>query len=272
MPVRDYSGNAKSTTLVGTISATATSILLADAVGYPTGTTGPFVITVDAGAAAEEKVLCASRTGNTITVATGGRGWDGTTASDHDNGASIRHTFSATDAREANAHVNQTTDMPHGGAYLTPADASAAYAPRLARGVKARQTVAQSIAHATETALQLATEDFDTNAFHDNATNNTRLTIPAGMGGLYALSGAVSYAANATGTRQARWRVNGTALINGGVNLVPASPSGLTIVQSTVFVRLAAGDFVELYGIQDSGAALNTEPAFTDASLLMIGA
>jgi hypothetical protein len=127
MPVREYSGNAKSTTLVGTISATATSILLADAVGYPTGTTGPFVITVDAGAAAEEKVLCASRTGNTITVATGGRGWDGTTASDHDNGASIRHTYSATDAREANAHVNQTTDMPHGGAYLTPADAGAAY-------------------------------------------------------------------------------------------------------------------------------------------------
>jgi hypothetical protein len=125
--LRDYSGNAKSTTLVGTISATATSILLADAVGYPTGTTGPFVITVDAGAAAEEKVLCASRTGNTITVATGGRGWDGTTASDHDNGASIRHTYSATDAREANAHVNQTTGTPHGGAYLTPADANAAY-------------------------------------------------------------------------------------------------------------------------------------------------
>jgi hypothetical protein len=114
MALRSYSGNARITTLAGAISAAATSINVADATGYPTGTVGPFVVTLDAGLANEEKVLCVSRTGNTLTVSTGGRGWDDTAAADHDNGAAVAHTFSATDAREANAHVNDTTGDPHG--------------------------------------------------------------------------------------------------------------------------------------------------------------
>lgn len=110
-PLRDYSGTAKPTTLNGAISAAATSITVADGTGYPTGAAGPFVVTIDAGLAAEEKVLCASRTGNTLSVTS--RGWDGTTASDHNNAASVAHTYSATDAREANTHVNATTGNPH---------------------------------------------------------------------------------------------------------------------------------------------------------------
>lgn len=109
MAVRSYSGNAKTSAVSGTIAAAVTSIELADATGYPTGNDGPFVIAIDVGLANEEKVLVATRTGNTLTVASGGRGWDGTTAADHAAGAAVMHTFSATDAREANAHINATT-------------------------------------------------------------------------------------------------------------------------------------------------------------------
>lgn len=111
MALREYSGNARTTTLAGGITDAATSIAVADGTGYPTGTTGPFVITIGAGTAAEEKVLVATRAGNTLTVSS--RGWDGTTASAHDNATAVMHTFSATDAREANQHVNDTTGDPH---------------------------------------------------------------------------------------------------------------------------------------------------------------
>lgn len=111
MPRRSYSGNAKATTLSGAISAAATSIAVVDGTGYPTGAAGPFVVTIAAGTAAEEKVLCSTRTGNTLAVQA--RGWDGTTASDHDNAVSLAHTYSATDADEANAHANDTTGNPH---------------------------------------------------------------------------------------------------------------------------------------------------------------
>lgn len=113
MAVRSYSGNAKTSAVSGTIAAAVTSIELADATGYPTGNDGPFVIAIDVGLANEEKVLVATRTGNTLTVASGGRGWDGTTAADHAAGAAVMHTFSATDAREANGHINDTTGNPH---------------------------------------------------------------------------------------------------------------------------------------------------------------
>jgi len=127
MPLREYSGNAKPTSLGGAVSAAATALSVADGAGYPTGVAGPFVVTIDTGLASEEKVLCVSRTGNTLTVAAGGRGFDSTAASDHGNGATVFHTYSATDAREANAHVNDTTGDPH-PQYVTPAEGAILYA------------------------------------------------------------------------------------------------------------------------------------------------
>jgi hypothetical protein len=43
----------------------------------------------------------------------------------------------------------------------------------------------QTITNATLTAINFNSERFDTDAFHDNSTNNTRLTIPSGKGGKY---------------------------------------------------------------------------------------
>jgi hypothetical protein len=58
----------------------------------------------------EEKILCASRTGNVLTVydtgLVNGRGADQTTVTPHLVGAELEHIFTATDADEANDHVN----------------------------------------------------------------------------------------------------------------------------------------------------------------------
>lgn len=123
MPVRSYAGAAKRTTLAGDITATSTNIGVVDATGYPTGVDGPFAIALALGNAAEEKILIASRSGGTLTVATGGRGYDGTTAAEHRTGVSVDHVLTAVDVREANAHVNDAA--AHGG--ISAADANAAY-------------------------------------------------------------------------------------------------------------------------------------------------
>jgi len=96
----EHAGAAAATTLSSSITNAATTINVTSATGWPTGSVGPFVTTLDAGTASEEKVLALSRTGTVLTVST--RGYDGTTAVSHASGAAIFHSFSATEADEAN--------------------------------------------------------------------------------------------------------------------------------------------------------------------------
>ena len=122
---RSYAGGAKPAKLtVGLGGSTADlTITCDDLTGYPTGSAGPFYIVIDRGLAAEEKILCSSRTGNTISVydvgLTNGRGSDGTSVIAHSANATVEHVFTAVDADEANAHVNTTSGTVHG---LTIAD------------------------------------------------------------------------------------------------------------------------------------------------------
>lgn len=111
MTRRSYSGNAASTTLAAAVGAGDMTLRLADPSGYPTGMTGPFFVSINRDVGVEEKVLCSGRTGDTLTVAS--RGADGTSPQSHSKGAPVAHVWTATDADEANAHVNSTTDV-HG--------------------------------------------------------------------------------------------------------------------------------------------------------------
>ena len=117
---REYVGGAPATTLAGTIIDTTLSIVGTDFTGYPTGSVGKFYIVIDEGLSNEEKILCNSRTGNTITVAsTGERGEDGTTASGHTAGATINHCFVALDADEANEHYSNAALDHHTNYHTT---------------------------------------------------------------------------------------------------------------------------------------------------------
>lgn len=126
MGVRDFAGGAKRTKLSAAITSTSTTINVVDGAGYPTGAAGPFAIAIDVGLAGEEKVLVATRTGNTLTVAASGRGYDGTTATAHSSG-DVDHVITAVDVREANAHVNDTTTGDPHPQYLNTAEGNAAY-------------------------------------------------------------------------------------------------------------------------------------------------
>ena len=50
----------------------------------------------------------------------------------------------------------------------------------------------QSYTQWTRVAINFSTEAFDTNGFHDNSTNNSRITIPTGYGGKYLFYGSYS--------------------------------------------------------------------------------
>jgi hypothetical protein len=83
-----------------------------DLTGWPVGA-DPFFIIIARGKVNEEKILVQSRTGNIMSVwtdgITTGRGADGTTITTHEMNEYVEHVFTATDADEANEHVNEGT-------------------------------------------------------------------------------------------------------------------------------------------------------------------
>lgn len=114
--LKEFAGGAKQTRLTGSLTSSATSFTVDDATGYPTGATAPFVVCLDIGLSSEEKVLCASRTGNTFTVTT--RGYDGTTAQAHTATSTVDHVLDAVTVAEANTFANS------GGTVTTASAAS----------------------------------------------------------------------------------------------------------------------------------------------------
>lgn len=130
--------------------------------------------------------------------------------------------------------------------------------------VQPRATVynsaAQSLANDTITAITFDSETLDVGAMHSTSSNTSRVTVPANGAGLYLIFGSVRYASNATGQRQARLKKNGTTDLALDTLTVVAATS-IAAAHARAIVDLAAGDYVELYGYQNSGGALDTGSA-----------
>lgn len=127
----------------------------------------------------------------------------------------------------------------------------------------------QSIANATDTVLAFSTEDFDTDNIHDNSTDNSRLR--AATAGKYIITGSLSWAANAIGTRKIWIRLNGTAKV--AESNTNAAGSGESADSIAMILDLNATDYVELVVRQTSGGALNVTgtawgPVFAMAKIM----
>jgi hypothetical protein len=120
----------------------------------------------------------------------------------------------------------------------------------------------QSINTATFTTLSFNSEDLDSGTVHDNATNNSRLTVPTGGDGGYLVKGRVNFATNTTGVRIAEILKNGGTVI-ANVRTIPATGGSTTTMEVSSVLALVATDYVELRAYQDSGGALNTGDATT---------
>ena len=122
-------------------------------------------------------------------------------------------------------------------------------------GISGVKSTSQSIANNTETAVTFDTEDFDTNGFHDNATNNSRITIPSGYAGKYLFTYMVTFVSNSTGIRYLGIRKNGTVVKYPAENSAIATDS--TPLSFSVILNLAVGDYVDIVAYQNSGGSLN---------------
>jgi len=142
MTRKSYSGVAPATDVISPLTTVATTFVVSDATGYPSGSGGPFVVCVDRGTSSEEKILISAVASTTFTVASGGRGYDGTTATTHAGSAILEHVIDAETVDEANDHVNTVSRDDHtqylntarhdvtarhafGSAFATPAAAAA---------------------------------------------------------------------------------------------------------------------------------------------------
>jgi hypothetical protein len=122
-------------------------------------------------------------------------------------------------------------------------------------GCRVTQSAAQTIANASTTTLNFNTETFDVDGYHDNVTNNNRLTIPSGKSGYFLIFAKLNMTANATGGFQGVLRKNGSQVTtwgtknNTGINGEPA----ISIIVSGV-----PTDFFDLAVYQDSSGNLDT--------------
>jgi len=111
----------------------------------------------------------------------------------------------------------------------------------------------QTINNATNTAISFQVESYDTDAFHDNSTNNTRITIPAGKAGKYLVTGSIAWSTGAN-ERIAMIYKNGV-LVNYMHQMYPDNAGGYYAPFNYV-INLAVGDYIELFCNQGSGGSL----------------
>lgn len=121
-------------------------------------------------------------------------------------------------------------------------------------GARVYRTVDLTVANNTLTAVAFNAERYDTAGYHDNSTDNERLTAPAD--GYYLIGGGLLWTGNATGRRIIELAINGTTII--ARQEVP-QPGVITSVAQSVCSEyaLVAGDYAELRVFQASGGNLD---------------
>jgi hypothetical protein len=110
---------------------------------------------------------------------------------------------------------------------------------------------AQSITNDVRTAIAFTSEAYDTNSFHDNATNNSRITIPTGQGGKYLFTFSMHWTTG-SGTRDLQLYKNGSVTLTPSAAIVAQAGSEVALNGSYV-LNLVANDYIEVYGYTAGG-------------------
>jgi hypothetical protein len=118
------------------------------------------------------------------------------------------------------------------------------------------QSSVQSISNTTQTDLTFVGEHFDTDGYHSDSVNPSRITIPTGKTGYFLVTARVAFASNSTGTRGLWIRVNGSETQFAAAQ--PVSTGDLTTVQISQIMALSAGNYITMNAYQASGGSLNT--------------
>ncbi len=133
--------------------------------------------------------------------------------------------------------------------------------------VKAWRTTTQSIPHATAQAVGFTgTDEYDTDDLHDPTSNSSRITIPAGLGGLWLICCQIDLSAGTASSarRQLSLRLNGSWSFAYST-AYPRLAGEATTLQTYGLQQLSAGDYVQAVIYQTTGGARNLTGAWMTA-------
>jgi len=121
------------------------------------------------------------------------------------------------------------------------------------RGVRARRVAAQSVPNSGTTSISWDTEDDDTDGYI--TVSSTTVTIPAGLGGIYA----VTFFADPATAPATRFicQIVATSTITGMPAAFRSEGAGEDLLSVSAAIPLEAGDTFLCQVFQTSGAAIN---------------
>ena len=210
--------NNASSTLASDITDSDTTLEVASGEGARFPSLYPFHISVD-----DEIMECTNRSGDTLTIT---REAESTSKAAHRAGAAVRLNITA-------QIISQLQDEAR--------DYS----------VMCYKSVNQSIPNATGTILTFDCESWDTDAQHDNSSNNSRLTCQ--KAGRYLVTCHVYMPSAGAGNRDIRFYANG------GIRHCSTrqyyATAGTFKLTATELIDLAVNDYVEVNFYHDIGSA-----------------
>jgi len=233
MARREYKGAATPTTITSSITNSATTVTVADATNWPTGS---FSFVIDPGLAGEEKILATSRSGTIVTITT--RGYDNTSASSHTTGAVTYPVPTAIDFDEANNLVNTIGTLGTGVATFLQTPTSA----NLATAVT-NETGSGSLVFGTSPTLSLPIIDNFILGYSTTATAAGTTTLTNASNNQQLFTGSttqtVTMPVATTMTVGTRYLIenNSTGVVtvqSSGANAIVAIPSGVSVKVTSI--------------------------------------
>lgn len=134
-------------------------------------------------------------------------------------------------------------------------------------GALAHNVGTVTVSSATDTPVACNTTDFDTSGFHSTVSNTSRMTIPAGLGGVYVVTASTW---GPTHSWNVRFRVNGSTEYSN----TNAGSSGVAS-NNAIILKLNAGDYVEAMIWDTSGGGTyghaSAREAMNSIGIAMVG-
>jgi hypothetical protein len=179
-------------------------------------------------------------------------------------GDTIYSSSGSTPARLGIGSTGQVLTVASGvPSWATPASGGATFA-----GCRVLLTANQSVANSTDVAITFTDETYDTDGYHSNSTNTSRLTVPSGKAGYYQINANITWAANASGIRDFNIYKNGNRANYFTFN--PQASNSQSFQLSSILYG-AVGDYFEMFVFQNSGGALNVQSPGVGATSFSIG-
>ena len=253
---KKVAGAAAATTIASgmtpTVPGTGQTFTVADDTGYPA--TGAFVVVIDRGQDAEEKILVSSRSGVTFTV--GSRGYDGTTAGTHTiDQATCEHALDAVAVQALIDHVDGVEVNPHDGVLLDDA----------AHDVEARHQFGSGLAFGvpvTPTALTPGTAG-SAGSGNNPAREDHIHNLPTAAATTTGLANSEGTAATLARSDHGHALIDGARVPAGAVTMYVAAtaPTGWLVCDGTAVNRTTYADLFAVigtsYGAGDGATTFN---------------